>query len=904
MFDELRIRSLLKKEISVSKYKSLPEKIRMDERVIEHLIKCDPKNISILSNRLDVSKFVLVDYSLLDYLNEDQLRSVFKKLDLSKVKVTKEIFDKLYSADKEKLFIAHPKECFCFYDDKKRMEVFYELLLVKVKDDKDSIFYDLFTEEELKIMLLNLEEQEYDELFKLAATDYITTIVTSFSEEDLMSLYNRFPLIYEYLSDDLKDVVSLNLAGDNISKILELSEKAQYEFFSKDLHLLKLAPKGIIRDYIGKIKSITCDQFVFLTGGVYWSDLQKMPKEELLKAFAYDAENMFFYCDRRDRGMCLSLFIHEKLELIDDVNIREKYKQLFEKLTVDRMVPPKPYGYVYSEKYQIAKLLLDEKVLMNNSPDLIQEYINTFDNKILCEMLTNAYGNHVKDIFKVRPNLGLTDIECLSLLSPDIYNVLGSGFVNYALNCNLRTSNYLIYLMANDKDLLNVFNKYFNTMTSDIENLDINTISNLVDKFLLHKELLKDIDYDNLSEERKRNINLLLSDVYIITAHIRTTEDLDNYLEIREKRFLEFVDSLDSCEDVKNYLLAYVTGRDVKDTDCEFTLEGLTLQQIIKSFDINRIVNDEELIKKMNLNKDDVSILLLLCEVERNYDIDVLKNVFKSLISRGMDEHLLAPTFDKIRKYCVEDVKNNLVSSTTLDKMEKKVVDGVEVVSFDGDSFSLITSYTGTNLSDTCVYPERIKGKNLLDSWLHKENGLVTISTALVSSDTSIYPASSRMWRELEGHMALVFDNDVEILGMGGSDISSSHVQRSKVHAFNHIMHNDFGFSSMDELKRRANKNAGENPLKFDTEVTIGRYIEDIRSENSGKRVMPIGIYVIGEITPEVLETAKVFNEYYEQNGLGKFRIIQVDPKVYRGEGVIVSNSSKKKGDEVNGKNI
>ena len=67
---------------------------------------------------------------------------------------------------------------------------------------------------------------------------------------------------------------------------------------------------------------------------------------------------------------------------------------------------------------------------------------------------------------------------------------------------------------------------------------------------------------------------------------------------------------------------------------------------------------------------------------------------------------------------------------------------------------------------------------------------------------------------------------------------------------------------------------------------------------------MPIGIYVIGEITPEVLETAKVFNEYYEQNGLGKFRIIQVNPKVYKGEGVIVSTPSKKKGDDANGKNI
>ena len=307
----------------------------------------------------------------------------------------------------------------------------------------------------------------------------------------------------------------------------------------------------------------------------------------------------------------------------------------------------------------------------------------------------------------------------------------------------------------------------------------------------------------------------------------------------------------------------------------------------------------------MNLNKDDVAVLLLLCEIDRIYDVDVLKNTFKSLISRGMDAKLLSSTFDKIKKYCVDDVKENLVSSDGLDKMEKKVIDGVEVVKFEGDSFSLIASFTGTNLSDTSLFPEKIKGKKLLDSWLHTENGLVTISTVLVSSDTSIYPAGAQMWKTLQGHIALIFNNDVEILGMGGSDISASHVRRSKVHAFNYIMSNDFGFSSMEELKKRANKNARENNrLKFDTEVTINRYEEDVRRENSGKRVMPIGIYVIGELTPNVLETAKAFNEYYEKNSLGKFRIIQVNPNVYKGEGRIVYDSEIIKGDERYGKNI
>ena len=48
---------------------------------------------------------------------------------------------------------------------------------------------------------------------------------------------------------------------------------------------------------------------------------------------------------------------------------------------------------------------------------------------------------------------------------------------------------------------------------------------------------------------------------------------------------------------------------------------------------------------------------------------------------------------------------------------------------------------------------------------------------------------------------------------------------------------------------------------------------------------MPVALYVIGDIKEEHIKTAKVFNEYYEKNGLGKFRIIRVDPLVYKGEG-------------------
>lgn len=910
MFDELRIKSLLKKELTGDKYLNLPYKIQKDPRIVSHLIKSNPSAVSVIDRGVDITSYVLEDYSLVQYLSSNQLNSIILNLDLSKINMTKELFDKLFESNQDKVFKKLPKICLDLFELSKRRELIYDITFARARYSESSDLYDLFTEEELKEIILNLEEKDLIYLFdsSLVVKKYVTSVVSALDESSLILLYDRCPGIYEFLPNDNKDIIDLNKAGDDIGKISSLSENAQVRFYMNNLHLLRLAPEKVIRSCVENMDNLTCEQFIMISGKAgKWTDLHKMSKEELDKVLAYSIDNLYWYCyfheDRRTEH--LQRLVFEKLELVDDFEKRNKFKLLYKSLELEKVIPPKRYGHINGEKYQISKLLLDENVIKNNSPELLQKFKDTLDNKVLAEILSNAYGEHVKEIFESRPYLGITDLENLSIFSYDIYNVLGKSFVDYALNCNLKHSNYLIYQLAHDKELLQVFSKYFNTMTSGIEKLDINIISNLLDKFLRHKDVLKDIDYDNLTEERKRNIELLLSDRYEIAIHVRTLEDLDNYIEIRNKRFIELVDTFEYADDVRDSIFAYVTGRDVVDKGGEYTLENLTVEQVIKTFDINRIINDEELIQKMNLNKDDVAVLLLLNEISRIRDIEVLKNTFKSLISRKMDSNLLASTFDKIKKYCIEDVKNNLVSLENIEKMEKRVINGIEVVSFEGEPFSMLISVTGTNLSDEDVRSQAITGKKLLNSWLHKEDGLVTISTALVSSDTSIYPADDMMWCDLNGHITLVFDNSVEIVGMGGSDISSSHVHRSKKHAFNYIMNNDFGFSSMDELKKRANKNARENDLpKFNTEVTISRYFEDIRRDNSGKRVMPIGVYVVGDITPEVLETARVFNSYYEQNGLGKFRIIQINPSVYKGEGRIVEDSLKKRGDEVNGKNI
>ena len=50
MFKEFKIKSILKKELTKEKYKTLPDEIKKDKRVVKHFIKSNPENIGFLEN--------------------------------------------------------------------------------------------------------------------------------------------------------------------------------------------------------------------------------------------------------------------------------------------------------------------------------------------------------------------------------------------------------------------------------------------------------------------------------------------------------------------------------------------------------------------------------------------------------------------------------------------------------------------------------------------------------------------------------------------------------------------------------------------------------------------------------------------------------------------------------------
>jgi len=946
MFEELKIRRLLKKNLTKEKYMKLPYAIQEDLRIIEHLIKGDPSAISVIDSSVDITPYVLEDYSLIQYLNSHQLNSIILTLDITNVNMTKELFDKLYDKEKDAVFKKMPGVCFDYFDIQKKVEIIKLIAEAKYHNNELSKFYNLFSDEDFKKIILGLPKEKILGLFysqspvkkyvmdfieKLDDKEFVDIIsnveakaffrllvyeedvkeflmksISDLDDDKLSAILPILTDVYEELSPSVKNRVDLINANDNLDKIIKLSDEAQVMYFTKNVHLVGYARKrDIIRRCLIECGCLSVDMLIKHYMSFDPSVINALSSEERLKLFSQNFRCVYEAVEGYQARLQLKDIMFDKINKILDVEKKNQLWQLF--LSLDDKLIVSGDSYIYHRQhYQISRLIYDDNIVNNNSVDLLVEYKNTYSRDLLIKILANAYGEHVIEIFKERPYLNLLHIDNFKLFDKKIYDKLGKNFIHHILNCELGNLDAFIGEIADNEEVLNKFAAYFECLTRDLNKLDINTITNIMQKFVEHRDIIMELDFDNLSDERKRNLQLLVNDYTGLTISVQSIEDFDNYIEIRRNRYLEMGRELTYLDDLKNLIFAYVFGRSVDD---ESFLEKLSLGNAIKVFNIDNIINNEEIIEKMRLTKDEVAMLLLIHEVNSNYSVNVLKDVFESLVHRDLNISLFSSTFDKIKNYYIEDVKKGLLSSSMLESMPKQTIDGVDVVPFEGDNFTLICSVTSLNLSSRGrVIGLAKSGKRLLNDWLNRENGVNVIATAIASSDTDIYPLPKKIWDQISGNVVFVFDSDVDIIAFGASDISSEHNIRSRSHTFGFVGCDDkkTGFSTMEELKTRINENKISQPpiAKFDSEVTITRREEDIREEKGGlKRTMPMAMYVVGELLPEHLETAKAFNDYYQEKGLGKFRIIQVNPQVYKGRGR-VDNSVTVRGVETYGKNI
>lgn len=909
MFDELKIKKILKNKLSRESYLALTDKFKCDQRIILHLISSDSTLVSLIPKEVDVSIYVEQDYSLISYLNDKQLNSCITKIDISKIDITRELFEKLSTYNQKKIFEKLPNICIDYYDWSRKREIIYNII-ESINYNQSSSFSNIFTEEELHKIIFNLSIEEFKDLFEFKIVkNYIINILSNVEDSDLNKI---FPLlndgeIYIELPMELRKKIDIMNANGNLEVIINLPNDVQIDYFLQNVDELIYADNDIKIDCLIQYDKIDAD--ILLKNNVCFSSdlINKLSIEEQEKLISRNFKRIYMPFDSNRGYSFFNDIMENKISKISDVGKREKILRLYKSLNETKVDVNDSYIY-HNQKYQISRLLYNTDIINNNSIEILEEYKNTYDRNILIKILSNAYGSHVIEIFRDRPFLNLLDIENLLFFDKKIYDKLGKNFINYLLNCNLYNISDFIGKIALDESLLDKFSDYFNCLISSCNNLDVNIITNVIGKFIIYEDVIKSIDFNNIDNITKQNLQLLVNDDIMFSIDVHTLDDLCNYRELRKKRYVKIENDIENIDDLKNLIFAFVFGRSVSD---DTLLEQLSFEKALKVFNISNIVENKELIRKMNISQDEKFMLMLVYEMMYKNNIKELKNVFEAMINRDLDSVLCANTFEKIKSYYIEDIKANLLSSSKIENLEKGIVDGVEVVTLNGDEFTTICSVTGLNLSNGGNFRRVRYGRDLLIEWLNRENGVNVIATAVVSSDTSIYPIEKEVFDEISESIVFVFGDDVNIVGMGGSDISSEHNPRSNMHTFEYIgtIDKDTAFSTMSELKNRINKNMVKNEqnsrgAKFNSEITITRREEDIRKEKGGlKRTMPIGIYVVGKIKPYHLETAKVFNSYYEKEGLGQFRIIQVDPIRYRGNNKLSSNYEKI-GDDIRGRSI
>jgi len=888
MFDEMKIKSLLKKELDKDTYLGLSDKIRNDSRIIQHFIENNLDNINFLSQDI-LLKLVTNNYQLSTYLNKENINEVFSELDLSLVPLNQDMYNLLSYYNQELLFKHSPLDFVNFATEERTVEMVSEVITTNTSK-KNNEYYDesyFMDDAKLRSLILNLKPDTILSLLSVYDNkDVVLSIIDSLSEEEQIRLYNSNSEFFKYISKDAKESIEIQTAGNDLIKISLMSLSAQEKFFENNVDLLCYAPNNTVYNFLNdKDVSLTYEQFrkaIFNKNvglGTFARSVDKfLTLDEQLELFSNDFSNIFSYVkfSENENSDNLSRLVMAKINAVSDSQKRNELIELYNGLDDKRIVEGDPYIY-HNTKYQISRMIFDDKIIENNDVDLLKEYRNTFNREILVEILTNAYGKHVEDIFKERPNLDLLNIENFKIFDKNIVDNLGLGFVNYCLSYNLGELQELISVLSKDEKMMENFKKFFGYCLENESRFDVGVMTDILTNFGVHEELISSIDFESLTDVQKNNLKLIMGEPNNVSLSVRTIDDIDLYLDKRRTYFIDLLEKQEYPSDLQNHIFEYLTGRTTVSEP--YTLDNLAITNAVEIFNVEHIVHNKELIGSMNLNSDEVALLLLLHQVETTYNMEVLKDTFTAITNSALSPVMFQSTFDKIRDYYTEAFKSNLTSIEKINEMEKDYIDDTPVVSFEGEPFNIICSMIGLNLSQSYGVRKSIYGAELLNDWLNREKGSSSISTTLCSSDVSIYPGGL----DLGGNdIVFAFNNDIDIIAMGGSDISYTHSNNSKRHSFQYIGSNKMRFASMDEIKSDMVGSIIADDAKFPSEIVATRKEEDIRKVSGiQKRTMPIGLYIVGEPTEEMIETAKAFNEYYKNNNMGEFLIIKIDPQKY-----------------------
>lgn len=892
-----------------NRYYSLPDYLKQDDDVVNAVVSADERfinsvpignakailkqkpqllnkfnNIRVLNQVFNENPELIVYYE-----SEEELNNIYNliynyefegKREFIKY-LSKELQMKLLTEDIEYRDVVsngnNSQKYGTFYGVKKYLSKFSEdtILALAVKENlriqeqnkKGSLYVS-----ENKVVSFDIQSLSEETQLKLLliSNDFDSKV----SDDVMLKFVNGNPLLFDRISDKLKQ----QMISENPKLLAKMPQKFQADYLKDNPNAFKNSkvlcgfnirsfeePEKAIERIVsmGGLLGIDKEMVTDIQNNEYiWEMGEFDPELVSLKLSIYKSDSMQH---RRNEQLVRNFYEH--IVRITGENELTKY--------LENLVSRN--GYSSNELYtpevvdkinRIVKMLLNEDIIKAVPGSTILDYAQNPSQEKLVEIIRTTYGETSAKILEDRPKISIDLIPNLYIFKPEIINEIGIGAVHANLSYNMDPASGVLSEIARKPELMQQF-KVFNETTQEIFPDTAVGLQNKLTSFVKCKELMKHVDFRNLTEKQKENLQIALMDSNKrsepeLLEFPRNLEELETYAQKRNDLYDDAIKKEKDFKKLKQLISRRFFGLDYNPDKHHIELSNPSVWGMVHFYNLGAFVNNPITLQGGKFSEEELDSLELLDIFTQIKKTEILVELAEKLAKK---ENIINPiTYralqEKVPMQYNQEMVNVLLTPEKAMKMiedgipgiEMKEIDGVTVITLSGADFKLYISNPFMNNSGVGL----ITADTLAKEWNEKENGISTFSGCVIDQ-TEVTSCVS------EGEYGLGFSNisPYQIVGMGITDIHTSHNTRqvSPYTTEGLAVSYDYPEEFMRRVASRLNINDpyGDSMHKYDemAALRVEKYLSKIKEGTFGGKILADYIFMHGTHTDSAVAQAK-----------------------------------------------
>ena len=422
-----------------------------------------------------------------------------------------------------------------------------------------------------------------------------------------------------------------------------------------------------------------------------------------------EKEKLTIDCNKR----CLSLF---KAYFGEDTY--SKYYKLINKIYDEYLANIEKHDWSkdYRCVFELFKVLFNKNIILKNNPEKISLFIGTsllykedirdqskgICIKLLNDLLSNAYGKEIDN------NREIYNINSLELFDDRLSFISEELLLDYSKYNFVNISNLLLIIKS---DRVYPLFKIYYEILINIFGENKETLYRSVENFIYYKDIIEDVKDKDLTDEEIDNLTLLLattSNQYNITKK----EQLANYDLILYKRLVSEISSVKEQDAYKNLLCNYLFNKGYDEKGNSGWLEVITIKSLCDLYDVDSLDNLTIEGKKI-FSREEIDLFAMTKLLFSSTDFDVLLSFTEKFLFNQVKRNIISISelFNKIKKYKVELINNEIVSLEEIEELYmsrpdiviKNNRDGVSIYTIVGQDFRVLCSSKDDGVHYMCL---------------------------------------------------------------------------------------------------------------------------------------------------------------------------------------------------------